>query len=176
VRREVPCALLIAPRRLERAAEIEELIQARGLKTNRRSQWMAAKSASTAPQSSATSAASTDTIYILDTLGELATVYRFGTASFVGGTLYEIGHNVVEPLVYGIPCAFGLGNGRDNAARHMRDICRDAGAGFEVTTPAQLAAHWRAVATQPELREQLRERAAQLLEQHSGAASVTLTP
>ena len=169
VRKTVPCALVIAPRRVERTPEIEALIQARGWKTWRRSQWQDEIADQTAKPESFDF--DNPTVYILDSLGELATVYQLGVASFVGGTLYEIGHNVVEPLVCGIPCAFGLGNGRDNAAKHMRDICRDAGVGFEVTSPPQLAAHWREVVTDAALREHLREQTCVLLQRHRGAAA-----
>ena len=40
-------------------------------------------------------------VFILDTIGELAAVYRFATVAFVGGTLVRHGgHSIMEPALY----------------------------------------------------------------------------
>ena len=47
-------------------------------------------------------------IVVLDTIGELATIYQIGTVVFVGGSLVATGgHNVLEPAVFGKPIVFG---------------------------------------------------------------------
>ena len=47
-------------------------------------------------------------VVVLDTIGELATVYQVGTVVFVGGSLVATGgHNVLEPAVFGKPIVFG---------------------------------------------------------------------
>jgi 3-deoxy-D-manno-octulosonic-acid transferase len=47
-------------------------------------------------------------VLILDTLGELATLYSLCTIAFVGGSLVPIGgHNILEPAVYAKPVLFG---------------------------------------------------------------------
>ena len=47
-------------------------------------------------------------IVVLDTIGELATLYQLGTVVFVGGSLVPTGgHNVLEPAVFGKPIVFG---------------------------------------------------------------------
>jgi 3-deoxy-D-manno-octulosonic-acid transferase len=47
-------------------------------------------------------------IVIVDTIGELATLYQLGTVVFVGGSLLATGgHNILEPAVYGKPIVFG---------------------------------------------------------------------
>ncbi len=47
-------------------------------------------------------------IIVVDTIGELATIYQIGTVVFVGGSLVATGgHNVLEPAVFGKPIVFG---------------------------------------------------------------------
>jgi 3-deoxy-D-manno-octulosonic-acid transferase len=47
-------------------------------------------------------------VLLLDTFGELAKIYRYATAAFIGGTLVPIGgHNPIEPAAHGVPVCFG---------------------------------------------------------------------
>ncbi|HEX3580701.1 MAG TPA: 3-deoxy-D-manno-octulosonic acid transferase [Thermoanaerobaculia bacterium] len=47
-------------------------------------------------------------ILLLDTIGELARVYRYATVAFVGGSLVPHGgHNPIEPAAAGVPVCFG---------------------------------------------------------------------
>ena len=84
---------ILAPRRVERAGEIEKAALALGFRTTRRTQvgpggdW---------------------DVLILDTIGELARFYALSDASFVGGSLVDWGgHNILEPAYYGKPVFFG---------------------------------------------------------------------
>ncbi len=48
------------------------------------------------------------TVILLDTVGELGEIYAAGDVAFVGGSLIERGgHNVLEPVLRGVPVAFG---------------------------------------------------------------------
>jgi 3-deoxy-D-manno-octulosonic-acid transferase len=86
--------LILAPRHPERFNEVASLIQEQGLPFVR-------KTAVTL------SAASCDVI-LLDTIGELATLYSIGTVIFIGGSLVPVGgHNVLEPAVFRKPILFG---------------------------------------------------------------------
>jgi 3-deoxy-D-manno-octulosonic-acid transferase len=86
--------LIIAPRRTERAEEIQHLAQGKGLKT-------ALRTAIT-PQAAAYE------VLILDTMGELDRVYGIAGISFVGGSLVPAGgHNLLEPASFGCPVLFG---------------------------------------------------------------------
>lgn len=59
-------------------------------------------------------------VMILDTMGILSSVYRFGNVAYVGGGLSEGLHNTLEPAVYGIPVCFsGSGHDRFNEATAM---------------------------------------------------------
>ena len=96
VRASAPSALLvIAPRHPERFGEVEQLCRGEGWKTVRRTDL----GIDTEPRAD---------IVVLDTIGELASLYQLGTVVFVGGSLVPTGgHNVLEPAVFGKPIVFG---------------------------------------------------------------------
>jgi 3-deoxy-D-manno-octulosonic-acid transferase len=90
--------LVLAPRHLERTEAVARQIQARGYHVLRRSQWQP-EAAEVLPHA---------TVLLLDTMGELATLYSLCTIAFVGGSLVPIGgHNVLEPAVFAKPILFG---------------------------------------------------------------------
>lgn len=96
IRASHPSALLVlAPRHPERFGEVEQLCRNEGWKTMRRTELAIDKD----PRAD---------IVIVDTIGELATLYQLGTVVFVGGSLLATGgHNILEPAVYGKPIVFG---------------------------------------------------------------------
>lgn len=88
--------LLIAPRHPERFNEVAGLIAQTGFRHARRSE---ARTNAEAQQ--------TD-IMLLDTIGELAAVYRFAGVVFIGGSLVPRGgHNIIEPAVFAKPIIVG---------------------------------------------------------------------
>ncbi|MEO6908791.1 MAG: glycosyltransferase N-terminal domain-containing protein, partial [Abditibacteriaceae bacterium] len=87
--------LLIAPRHLERTEAVLQLAREKGFTVIRRSQLSNAASGENA-------------IIILDTVGELAEFYAAADVAFVGGSLIQRGgHNVLEPVLVGVPVLFG---------------------------------------------------------------------
>lgn len=65
-------------------------------------------------------------VLIVDTIGILLKLYRYGTLAWIGGGLSPGGvHNVLEAAVYGIPCAFGPEYG---AYLEARELIRSGGA------------------------------------------------
>jgi 3-deoxy-D-manno-octulosonic-acid transferase len=87
-------ALIVAPRHPERAPEVLKLIRGRGLNAVLRTEL---------PRPG-----STDSVIVLDTVGELASIYALGDVVFVGGSLVPAGgHNVLEPALRGKPVLFG---------------------------------------------------------------------
>jgi 3-deoxy-D-manno-octulosonic-acid transferase len=85
--------LLVAPRHPERFDEVARLLESLGLTVLRRS----------APSSR------TDAdVLLLDSIGELATVYAHADVVFVGGSLVpKGGHNIIEPALYSRPIVVG---------------------------------------------------------------------
>lgn len=86
-------SLVLAPRHIDRAAELERLVQGSGLKAGRRSEASAEK-----PWD----------VLILDTMGELSSFYALADIAFIGGSLVPRGgQNLLEPAFYGKPILFG---------------------------------------------------------------------
>ncbi len=93
--RAADALLVLAPRHPERAAEVEALAVERGLDTVRRS----ALPVDREPRAA---------VVVLDTVGELATLFQIATVVFLGGSLVPAGgHNVIEPAAWGKPVIFG---------------------------------------------------------------------
>lgn len=90
-----PHALVMAPRHPPRAGEVERMLRRRGHRARRRSRPGAGPLAP-------------GDVLVLDTVGELASVYGRSEAAFVGGSLVPVGgHNVLEPASAGRPVLFG---------------------------------------------------------------------
>ena len=149
--------LLIAPRDVNRAQEIEELVTAHGFSATRRTRL-------------ATMPSPPDAVIILDTIGELGRAYALCTSAFVGGSLGLVpvgGHNVLEPLALGKPTLFGpdMGNSRETVA-----FVQQAGVGVQVDDADAIAAVWRRFLNDPTLCRTLAEKAIAVCQQHRGAS------
>ncbi len=46
-------------------------------------------------------------VVIVDTIGQLSYLYRFGTIAYIGGGFGKGIHNTLEPVTYGVPVLFG---------------------------------------------------------------------
>ena len=87
--------LMLAPRHPERFREVAELIEASGLSWARRTDEPAANDATAA-------------VILLDTIGELPSVYSLASVVFVGGSIVDRGgHNVLEPAAHGVAVVTG---------------------------------------------------------------------
>ena len=61
-------------------------------------------------------------VMIVDTVGLLSRLYRYGFAAYIGGGFEKSGpHSVVEPAVYGIPVSFGPNTGSYYHCRFLMD-------------------------------------------------------
>jgi 3-deoxy-D-manno-octulosonic-acid transferase len=100
--------LLIAPRHPERFNEVASLIAQSGFKLARCSQYRDKVSHDEASYDASIKAARESDVILLDTIGELAAVYRFAAVVFVGGSLVPRGgHNIIEPAAYAKPIIVG---------------------------------------------------------------------
>ncbi|MCA9472015.1 MAG: 3-deoxy-D-manno-octulosonic acid transferase [Nitrospirales bacterium] len=122
--------LLIAPRHIERISEVEATVLRHGFPCLRKSQ-LADKSQESFPSKA-------PRVILLDTRGELASLYASGWVAFVGGTLVPVGgHNLLEPAQLGIPVLYGPYT--DHCAESAK-ILREAGGGIEIHDEEELAA------------------------------------
>ena len=161
VRASSPSALLvIAPRNPERFGEVEQLVRSEGWKTSRRSDL-------------AVDSEPRVDVVVLDTIGELATVYQIGTIVFVGGSLVATGgHNVLEPAVFGKPIVFGP---------HMSNFAEIAeafvsnGAGVQLSNEHDLDETLVSLMSDPVRRARLGAAARALVEANRGANDKSVT-
>lgn len=124
--------VMIAPRRIERAAEIRTLAPG-----GRGALFSEARGAA-AGESGENHKGGTF-VMTIDAMGYLMSAYSIADAAFVGGTLSRNdvgGHNIIEPASFGIPVIFGpnVRNFRDAAAELAK-----SGAVFEAAGEAELA-------------------------------------
>lgn len=153
-------ALIVAPRHPERFDDVARQAERAGFRTVRRT----ALSAEGAPEAD---------VIILDTIGELASVYRLGTLAFVGGSLVPTGgHNVLEPAACGRPVLFGpyMRNFAEIAASM---VANDAG--VQVASEAEFEEQLLALMADADRRARLGDAARALVERNRGANGRTLT-
>lgn len=151
--------LVIAPRHPERWDEAARLLERQGLVVRRRSRLDAGPAAR-------------PDVLLLDTLGELAGLYRYAAAAFIGGTLVPTGgHNPLEPARFAVATAVGpsMENFRDMAERFTA-----AGAWARVSGAEELAAAWRHWLDDPAEAAAVGGRAAALVEANRGALQRSL--
>jgi len=110
-------------------------------------------------------------VLLLDTFGELARVYRYATAAFIGGTLVKTGgHNPIEAAATGVPVCFGpsMSNFREIAQVFLRNQ-----AAAEVANAAEAAEFMTRMVEQPDEQRAWGERARNTVLQNRGASERT---
>jgi 3-deoxy-D-manno-octulosonic-acid transferase len=97
LRHEFPTLFMVlAPRHPERFAAVAEEVRLSGIPLQLRSQWTE-KTTPPVPG-----------ILLLDSTGELGSMYALATVAFVGGTLVSTGgHNILEPAHFACPTVIG---------------------------------------------------------------------
>ena len=156
---QYPRALLVlAPRHPERFEPVASLLAASGLRYERRSQWDGQKPIA-------------GEIFLLDSIGELASLYEFADLAFIGGSLVPRGgHNVLEAAQFGAPILVGP---HTENFRDIIEVFRKADALREVTPRALSATVLRLLEDQDE-RTSLGGRAAEVLRSQQGATERTV--
>ena len=149
--------MILAPRHPERFVQVAELLEQLGVRFWRRSLW------------------SGDTIaggvLLIDTIGELASLYALGDVAFVGGSLVPRGgHNIIEPAQHGVPIIVG------NHTENFRDIVGlfqnlDA---VRVAGPAEFPLVLMELLSNEPERAALGRRAAETLRTQTGATQRTV--
>ncbi|SPE17434.1 3-deoxy-D-manno-octulosonic-acid transferase [Candidatus Sulfotelmatomonas gaucii] len=91
-------AMILAPRHPERFDAVAALLEKSGRLWCRRSEWKPRPARPLRPGE----------ILLLDSIGELASVYSLASVAFVGGSLVPAGgHNPLEPAQFGVPIVMG---------------------------------------------------------------------
>ncbi len=150
--------LVLAPRHPDRFEEVAELASLRGLKGVKRT------TLSQPPVGY--------DVMVLDTIGELASIYSRADIVFVGGSLAPWGgHNLVEPAVVGRPIVFGpnMSNFREMARMFL-----EAEAAIQVRGREALKDTLEQLLNDPTLRSSLGKKAQQLVDANRGAGRRTV--
>jgi 3-deoxy-D-manno-octulosonic-acid transferase len=149
--------MILAPRHPERFASVADLLQHMGIRFWRRSLW------SGEPLGGS--------VLLLDTIGELASVYGVADIAFVGGSLVPRGgHNIIEPAQYGV--AIMVGNHTEN----FRDIISlfQSRRAICIVGPAEFPLLLMDLVSSEQQRRELGRNAAETLKLQTGATERTL--
>jgi 3-deoxy-D-manno-octulosonic-acid transferase len=137
--------LLLVPRHRDRFTAVGELLARRGVKFARRSRMLSGADAPQLPNDTP--------VLLVDTIGELTTLYASADAAFVGGSLVSLGgHNLLEPVALGLPVLTGPSyfNGKEIA-----QLLLARGAALEVRSAKDLAATLQQLLASPEMRDHI---------------------
>jgi 3-deoxy-D-manno-octulosonic-acid transferase len=150
--------MILAPRHPERFADVAALVEKLGFRMWRRSVWSGDQLAGG--------------VFLVDSIGELASLYSLGTVAFVGGSLVPRGgHNILEPALYGVPIVTG------NHYENFRDVInvfanRDA---VRIVGLAELPLVLMELVDDANARATLGRNALAALESQRGATDKTIT-
>ncbi|MBF0270803.1 MAG: 3-deoxy-D-manno-octulosonic acid transferase [Magnetococcales bacterium] len=149
--------LILVPRHPERCPAIEELAQQRGLRLQRfsetRGNWETP-------------------LLLVDEIGWLNGLYRWGQLVFIGGTLVpKGGQNMLEAAAWGVPVIFGphVFNFPEISEQMER-----AGGALRIATPAALETQVIGLLENPQRRQQMGEAARSVLPANTGAVQRTI--
>lgn len=93
--------LVIAPRHPERFGAVEALLNRSGIEWVKRSSWKDRAPNQIGPIKAGQ-------VILLDTIGELASIYSLANVAVVGGSFVPAGgHNPLEPAQFGVPIVMG---------------------------------------------------------------------
>lgn len=149
--------LILAPRHPERFDPVAALVEKLGFRLVKRSLWSGEPLAGS--------------VFLLDSIGELAATYSLATVAFVGGSLVPRGgHNILEPALYGV--AIVTGNHYENF-REIIDFFRSRNA-VRVVGLAELPLVFIELIENQAERETLGRNALAALESQRGATERTI--
>ena len=152
--------MILAPRHPERFNEVSKMLESLGIHFWRRSIWNGEPVAGG--------------VFLLDTIGELFSLYSLADLAFVGGSLVPRGgHNIIEPAQHGVAIVVG------NHTENFRDIVAifAGNNAVKIVGPAELPLVFMELLA-PENNEErnaLGRRAADTVRQQTGATERTLS-
>ncbi|MDD2273224.1 MAG: 3-deoxy-D-manno-octulosonic acid transferase [Desulfuromonadaceae bacterium] len=147
--------LVLVPRHPERSTEVASLLKESGITFTRRTTL---SSAEPFKQGEA---------LLVDTIGEMMSLYALSDIAYVGGSLVPTGgHNLLEPASAGVVSVFGP---HMTNFREITELVLQYGAGIQVNTPEELIVSMRTLVTSFELRRILGQNGLKLMRDNGGA-------
>lgn len=151
--------MVLAVRHPERFDKVAALVESSGLKMVRRSAWSGA------------AGSLSGCVFLLDTVGELASVYELAHVAFVGGSLVPLGgHNILEPAQHGVAILTGP---HTFNFREMVRIFAEGG-GLKTVSAENLGEQLISLLENSAEREALGRRAKELFLENTGATARTI--
>jgi 3-deoxy-D-manno-octulosonic-acid transferase len=153
--------MVLAPRHPERFAAVAALLDGSGVSWVRRSAWKG-KTPSQIP------ALRAGQIVLLDTIGELASMYSLAAIAFVGGSVVEAGgHNPLEPAQFSVPIVMGP------HYANFRAITEDLRAhdALRIATKEELGRALIEMLQRPDEAQAMGRRAREVFERQAGATA-----
>jgi len=150
--------LILAPRHLERLDEVERILRKEAISWLRKTSF---------PMASGRFDQESPQVILLDTMGELMSIYSLGTLVFVGGSLVRIGgHNPLEPLFFRKCVLFGpyMFNFLEISSRLI-----ETGGAIQVSGEKELFSQLRHLLFDERAREEVGEKGYQFLRKHQGS-------
>lgn len=150
--------LILAPRHLERLEEVERLLKKESLSWLRKTSLSAGAGRFDQERPE---------VILLDTMGELMSIYSLGTLVFVGGSLVPVGgHNPLEPLFFKKCVLFGpyMFNFQDISSRLIK-----TGGAVQVSGKEELSLQLKRLLFNDGARKEVGENGYQFLQEHQGA-------
>src|SRR5213594_2184938 len=170
---EYPKALLVlAPRKPERFEATAEFIDESHRKFIRRSKLPIPGPPHSAGGSENGAISEDVTVILVDSIGELASLYRVADGVFIGGSLVPSGgHNILEPAAFGKIPVFGpsMENFAEIAFRFLF-----AGAAVQVDSPEDAGVAWIEFFRNPERMKKMGETARRLVEGSRSATDLAM--
>ena len=164
--------LVMAPRKPDRFDAAERYIEDSHQKFIRRSQLSVALPSGAQVKNELSELLPGVAVVLLDTIGELASLYRIADGVFVGGSLVESGgHNILEPAAFAKVPVFGPSM-ENFAEMSQRFVAADAA--VQVESPEDAGVTWIELLRSPERMARMGATAKRLVEESRGATDRVL--
>jgi len=174
--------LILAPRHLDRLGEVERILERESIPWKKRTGFTPLESPTIHGGAKAPSLLTGFTndqdlsdrkknelpwVILLDTMGELMSLYSLGTLVFIGGSIVPVGgHNPLEPLFFKKCILFGPF--MFNFSEVSRGLIEIGGA-IQVTGKEDLLLHLKRLLSDERARKEMGEKGFQFLKKHQGA-------
>ena len=157
---EPSAVMMMAPRHPDRFAAVATMVAGSGFELTRASEFRQRPTAVAA-----------GSVFLLDTIGDLASIYGLATVAFVGGSLVpKGGHNPLEPAQFGVPVVMGP------SFENFREVVEGMRANDAIRTvsPEMAGVMLVAMLQNPGDAQALGERGRMVFEEQAGATARTV--
>ena len=153
--------LILAPRHLNRIKQVESELTESGLRYRKRTQLAEDREMETDLD-----------LILLDTIGELFSLYSIAEVAFVGGSLIPFGgHNALEPAMHSVPVLFGP---YIDHFKESSQLLMESGGAIKVSDSQELYQRLLELLHDENKRKKMGQKARELIERHQGPTDKTV--